>query len=194
MVVVVSYRLYDSMNVLRDSTRKGSPVRYVHGFAQIVPGLERGLIGAFPGDQRTIDLGPDEAFGERDEGAVLEIERQSLPSAVNVKVGDEVLAAGPDGDEFSYSVTSVDGDVIRADMNHPLAGQRVRFEAEVLSVRPATDAEVEEALLEVDERIVGDDTIDYGTGDAGRDAGASEPHAATLVQLTKKPRHESGPS
>lgn len=196
MVVSIAYRLFDTGNTLRDSTRKGSPLRYLHGFAQIVPGLERGLEGARAGERRTLELPAEDAFGERDEDAVLEIFPRDFSDAARVAVGDEILAAGPDGNEFTYCITKVTDDLILADMNHPLAGQRVRFEVEVLSVRPATDAELDAARLEIDELIVDDGPIDYGTGGAG-----SSPSEATelrdptpLIQLRTHSRSPSGTS
>jgi hypothetical protein len=72
---------------------------------------------------------------------------------------------------------------IVADRNHPLAGERVRFEVEVLSVRPATEDELRAAEADVDDRIVYANTIVYG----------SEPEVPPLVQLRKNPKSGSRP-
>lgn len=176
-VVEIAYRLFDQDGRLCDEVPPRDPLRYVHGYAQLVPGLERALAGARAGERRSAELAPEEAFGARDEDAVLEIDRADFPDAERARVGDEIVATAPDGSECSYRIAAV-GDEIVADRNHPLAGQRVRFEVRVLSVRPAREDEIAAAQAELDERIVYAGTIVYG----------SEPEAAPLVQLHRKPK------
>ncbi len=180
MKVTLRYRLFDAKGKLCDEIGRAEPLVYVHGYAQIIPGLEQGVEGARAGERRRIALGPDEAFGERDDDAVLEIDRRDFPGAERAKVGDEIVATAPDGSECAYRIVEIGDSEIVADRNHPLAGQRVTFEVEVIAVLPAGDDEIAVAEADVDERIVYADTIVYG----------SEPEVApSLVQLRKK---ESG--
>lgn len=184
--VKVAYRLFDEAGALHDEITKGEPLSYVHGYAQIIPGLEVGLEGARRGERRSLVLEPDEAFGERDPEARLEIDRKDFPSADAVAVGDEILCTAPDGSECAYRIVEVTETEIIADCNHPLAGARVRFEVEVLSVRKATDDEVADAMADMDERIVYADSIGYSTTPV-EDApqGELEP---PLVQLRRNPK------
>src|SRR5439155_10092023 len=116
--------------------------------------LERGIAGAQAGEKRRLSLGPEEAFGERDADAVLEIDAADFPGGERAQLGDEIVATGPDGTECAYRIVAVhDGDIV-ADRNHPLAGQRVRFEIEVLEVRQASEHEISVAQEDMDERIV----------------------------------------
>jgi FKBP-type peptidyl-prolyl cis-trans isomerase SlyD len=178
--VSIAYELYDQHGQLVDLVKRDQPLSYVHGYAAIIPGLDAGLEGALEGDQRTLQLGPAEAFGERDPAGVLEVERDEL--AGDVAVGDEVIAVGPDGLEVAWQVSELSDDIVLIDTNHPLAGAEVRFEVTVCGVRPATDQEIALARAELDERIVGDATIGYQS-DLKHEP---QLRAETLIQLRDK--------
>jgi FKBP-type peptidyl-prolyl cis-trans isomerase SlyD len=190
--VTVAYRLYDEAGQLVDEVGEDDPLGFVFGCAQVLPALERDLEGAKAGDRRTVEAGPGDAFGERDEGALLEVDRDDFPGGEAAKVGDEIVASGPDGVEVAHRVVEVTDDAVLVDLNHPLAGQRVRFEIEVCEVRAATDAELDAAQAAVDELIVGEGAIVYGSqpgdelpGDASGGADAPNEH---LVQLRSPSR------
>jgi FKBP-type peptidyl-prolyl cis-trans isomerase SlyD len=174
MVVTLAYRLFDERGKLVDTRTR---LTFVHGYAQVVPGLESGIVGMRVRERRTLRLSPEEAFGERDETARMEIDRDEAPGLERAKPGDELLAADEEGQEIPIRVVEVTDDEIIADLNHPLAGQNVRFEVEVVAVRAATDAELDGATAEAEERIVDDGAIGYG----------SEP---PLIQLRRKPTNE----
>ncbi|MCA9625010.1 MAG: peptidylprolyl isomerase [Myxococcales bacterium] len=163
MVVSVAYRLRDEGGACVDEVSRDEPLSFLVGYAQIVPGLEAGLLGAAAGERREIELGPEDAFGERDEEALLEVDRLDFPGGDSVERGDEVMSQRPDGVEVAHRVVEVSPEAVLIDLNHPLAGQRVRFEVEVLGVRPASDEELDRALAEVDELIVDAEAIGYGT-------------------------------
>lgn len=160
-LVTVTYRLFDQAGELVDDVSE--PLGFVFGCAQVVPALERGLRGARAGDRRTIEASPDEAFGEREEEALLEVDRRDFPGGDVVEVGDEIMATRPDGVEVAHTVVEVTDEVVLVDLNHPLAGQRVRFEVEVVGVRPATDEELDAAQAAVDELVVDGSAIVYAS-------------------------------
>jgi len=182
MLVSVAYRLYDQAGTLVDTVSAEEPLRYVHGYAQVIPGLEEGLEGASLGQKRSIGCDPDEGFGDSCDDAVLEVDRNDFPGGDRVTVGDEIMATGPDGVEVAHRVALVTAEVVVVDLNHPLAGQRVRFEAEVCGLRPATDEELDEAQAQVNERIVYEGTTVYGSQSA-QDA---SPVGEELIQLRRK--------
>lgn len=145
--------------VLDDGTR---PLEYVHGYGMVVPGLEARLAGLAPGDARTARLEPQEAFGVRDERLVHEVGRSELPAGA--KVGDE-LVLEKSGETLNMRIAAIDGEQARLDANHPLAGQEVVYEVEVLAVRPATPDEVRAAAQAVAD--VGEEDQDDGAGPCG---------------------------
>lgn len=185
--VTISYQLFDQAGALVEGTSEGGNVHFVHGYGQVLPGLEAGLLGAKAGDKLTITLEPENGFGEFDEEGVFGVERSSCPE--NVAVGDELLAEAPDGDVLLMRVLEVDGDEVKVDTNHPLAGQRVRFEVEVEGVREATEEEIQEAESELDDEHDGCCDHDH---EPGHDHSHDHSHgqaagAEPLVALGKKP-------
>lgn len=195
--VTLSYVLFDEQGAEVDQASTTEPLTYIHGYAQIVPGLEKRLEGLHAGDKKTFELPPDEAFGERDEEAILAVDRADFPDSEKVATGDEFMAQGPDGEPIAMRVIEVQKDMFVVDTNHPLAGQRVRFEVEVSAVRPASEEEIESAQSELEERIemaeeggCCDHDHDH---DHGHDHGDGHHHhdhahesASPLVQISKK--------
>src|SRR4051812_12743421 len=152
-VVPLSYVLFDEKGEPVDSATAGEPLTYVHGYAQLVPGLERQIEGLKAGDKGTFTVEADEAFGEREDDAIFAVDKGDFPEAGGVSVGDEFMAEGPDGEPISMRVLEVRDDAFVVDTNPPLAGQRVRFEVEVSEVRPASEEEIAEAQAELEEMI-----------------------------------------
>lgn len=151
--VTLSYKLFDAQGKLVEQAPAASPLVYVHGYAQIVPGLERALAGMKKGDKPSVQVEPDEAFGMPDEAGIFLVDKEDFPNSASIVKGDEFEAHGPDGEPLMMRVVEVLADAFMVDANHPLAGQRVRFDVEIGDVRAATDEEIEEAQRELEARI-----------------------------------------
>lgn len=151
--VTLDYELRDDEGDLVDASQSegGEPLRYVHGYGMLVPGLEAALAGLRAGEERDVIVAADEGYGEYDEELVLEVDRGELPDPKGVSVGDELVAESPDGDELALSVVEVRDDVVVVDANHPLAGVTLRYHVKVRDVRAATDDEIRKAALDLDE-------------------------------------------
>ncbi|MGD0675976.1 MAG: peptidylprolyl isomerase [Polyangiaceae bacterium] len=151
--VTLDYELRDEGgDLLDDSAGEGAePIRYVHGYGMLVPGLEAALAGLQVGDEREVVVPADAGYGEYDDGLVLEVDREQLPDPRGVEVGDEFVAESPDGDEIAMSVVEVHDDRVVVDANHPLAGMTLRYMVKVLDVRPATELEIERAAADFDD-------------------------------------------
>lgn len=169
--VVLEYELVDESNEVVDasSLEGGEPIVYVHGYGMIVPGLEVGVIGLKVGDEKEVTVPPEAGFGEHDEELVLEVDREDFPRPAEVKVGDEMVAESPEGEEAVMRVLEVKDDTVVVDANHPLAGKTLRYKVKVREIREGTEAEIAEAARAFDE------------------AGYSKPDSdPALVQLGKK--------
>ncbi len=151
--VTLDYELRDEDGDLIDASESedGEPIRYVHGYGMLVPGLEAALVGLRAGDEREVVVPADAGYGEYDDSLVLEIERGQLPDPRGVQVGDEFVAESPDGDELAMNVVEVHDDRVVVDANHPLAGMTLRYMVKVRDVRPATEGEIEHAAAELDD-------------------------------------------
>jgi len=151
--VTLDYELRDEDGELLDASEieGGEPIRYVHGYGMLVPGLEAALAGLKVGDEREIVVPADSGYGEYDESLLVEVDRAEFPNPEAVAVDDEFVAESPDGEEVAMRVVEVQEDAIVVDANHPLAGMTLRYNVTIRSVRLATDAEIEHAASDLDE-------------------------------------------
>jgi FKBP-type peptidyl-prolyl cis-trans isomerase SlyD len=113
------------------------------GYGVLFPALEEKLEGLEQGARRTVLLGPEQAFGQRNPEAQVEVDRADFPD--DVAPGDCYEAEDEDGRPVLLQVLDVSEEGVVVDSNHPLAGQTLRFEVEAREVRPATDEELEQA-------------------------------------------------
>lgn len=187
-LVTVSYVLFDEDGETVDRASAQEPLEYMHGYAQILPGLEKGLEGLRAGERKEITVGPDDAFGEHDDEGVFEVDKADFPDSEHVEPGDEFIAQGPDGESISMRVIEILPDGFLVDTNHPLAGQTVRFEVEVGNVRTATEEEIAAAQAELEQRAshAHDGCCDHDHADEEHEHSHEPEGAARLVQLSRK--------
>jgi FKBP-type peptidyl-prolyl cis-trans isomerase SlyD len=140
-VVSLNYSLSDDEGAILDTNEDCGPLTYLHGFDNIIPGLERELEGAEQGFKNTIVVEPVDAYGELDPEAIFTVSRADFPEDMVITEGMQVVGDTPNG-PVSLVVTEVRDDEVMVDANHPLAGKRLHFSVEVLAVRAATDAEL----------------------------------------------------
>lgn len=149
-LVELEYQLKNGKGeVVEQSTERG-PMVYLHGHEEILPALEDGLEGATEGEQRSICLEPDQAYGPFDPDQILSVPRSEFPEDAEIVPGDWITISlsddddeEVDGQEMDARVVEISPDAITLDANHPLAGQQVVFEMKVLKVRKATEEEIE---------------------------------------------------
>ena len=188
-LVTLSYVLFDERGEAVDRASPDEPLRYIHGYAQIVPGLESALEGMRAGESRSIVVAPDEAFGERDDSGVFDVDKEDFPNSSEIVSGDEFLAQSPDGEPMTMRIVEVRADSFVVDTNHPLAGQRVRFEVAVSEVREASEEEIAEAQSELEAHLDQDHACcshDHGEGHAHDHDHDHDHGEERLVQLAKK--------
>src|SRR5262245_12596148 len=140
-VVRLHYTLRDERGATVESSRGGAPLVYLHGHGQIIPGLERALDGEESGLSTTFTIPAKDAYGEKDPEAAIRAPREELPDELELEPGAEVQAETPDG-PVTFTVVSVDDTHAVLDGNHPLAGQALTFDVEVIEVRAATAEEI----------------------------------------------------
>lgn len=141
-VVALHYTLHDADgNVLDDSRHRDTPLSYLHGHDNIVAGLEEALEGAEVGSRLSVTLAPEQAYGRRDEALLREVARSAFAGVAELRHGMRFQAQGPDGPR-TVTVVEVNDAQVTVDANHPLAGQTLRYDVEILAVRDATRAEL----------------------------------------------------
>jgi FKBP-type peptidyl-prolyl cis-trans isomerase SlyD len=141
-VVVADFQLFDGGGELVDSSASGGPLTYLHGADELLPGLEQALAGHGVGDALTVELTPEEAFGERDEALVDRAPRANFPGIEHIERGMQFQTEMDDGAPIVVTVIDVDDHWVTVDGNHEMAGRHLRFELEVVEVREATPEEI----------------------------------------------------
>lgn len=137
-VVSITFKLYDAQNALIEETPE--PIAYLHGgHSGIFPKVEAALNGKKAGDKVSVTLEPDDAFGDYDPQLIRLEALDKLPP--DVVVGG-FLVAEENNEERVWRVTSIAEGKAVLDGNHELAGMRLRFDATVMEVRPATSEEI----------------------------------------------------
>ena len=116
------------------STVGGQPVEVQVGAGSIIKGFEDALVGMEENEKKSFTIPPEDSFGPRDERLVHDYQRSDLPDSVQPKVGDVIGLQTPDGGQVPARVTHVDDEKISVDLNHPLAGQTLSFDVEVLEI------------------------------------------------------------
>ncbi len=141
-VVLINYTVVDSDGNLIDSSEGGEPLAYLHGFSNIIPGLEKALEGMKAGDAFNVDISPADAYGEYRAEMVQSVPRSAFHGIDTIEPGMVFHAQGPQG-PVEVTVTAVEADTITIDGNHPLAGKALNFKGAVIEVRDASAEEIE---------------------------------------------------
>ncbi len=120
------------------STFKGSPATLQFGMGQLAPFLEACLLGLTEGEHRTFELPPGQAFGSRNPELMQRVSRATLRQNSQLgeeyRVGDLVEFAAPGGGQFAGVMREIDEQGALFDFNHPLAGQPVKFEVQIIGI------------------------------------------------------------
>ncbi len=138
-VVSMHYRLTIDDGQEVDSSAGGEPLSFRHGCGEIIPGLEQALTGREAGDSLQVDIAAAEAYGERDESLMVRIPKEAFSATDQEQIRPGVRFQGPhphDQEQGAvYTVLGEDEQSIVADANHPLAGQQLHFEIDIVSVQ-----------------------------------------------------------
>lgn len=140
-VVSFHYTLTDDRGALLDSSRERGPFAYLHGYGNIVPGLETALEGTEAGFLSTVKVAPADGYGDYNPKAVFEVPRGQFPPEEDIQVGMQVQGEGEHG-IMNFRVVAVNEQNVVLDANHPMAGKSLNFDVEVLNVREATAQEL----------------------------------------------------
>ena len=116
-----------------DSSEGKDPLQFQIGSGQIIPGFENAIMGKSIGEKVSITVAPDQAYGQIREDLVVEVPTDKMPGPV--EVGQLLQADGGEGGVVQVIVKEVKEDVIVIDGNHPLAGQDLVFDIEVVSIQ-----------------------------------------------------------
>ncbi len=140
--VEFNYILKDAEGLVIDCSDDAGPMPYLHGQENIVPGLEKELLGKSIGDKICCIVSPKEGYGERQDSMVQEVPKSQFGDEKEIAIGDQFQVETEDGQMLMVSVIELKDETIILDANHPLAGVELHFDVEVISIRLATKEEL----------------------------------------------------
>ena len=117
-----------------DSSDGRDPLEFALGGGQVIPGFDSAVDGMAIGENKSVTIPPDQAYGERHEQLVQEIPKTALPEEMEPAVGMQLQSQSPDGQVMNLFVTEVADETITVDANHPLAGQALTFAIELVEI------------------------------------------------------------
>lgn len=123
-----------------DRSPEGDPLSFITGTGQIIPGLEKELMGMAAGESAKITVEPADGYGEVNDELFQEVPRSQFPADVEIETGMSFQAEGPQG-PFMIVVKAVNDDNVTVDLNHPMAGQKLHFDVKVMEVREPSEEE-----------------------------------------------------
>jgi FKBP-type peptidyl-prolyl cis-trans isomerase SlyD len=147
-VVGIEYTLTEAGgSEVLDSNKGAAPLEFVMGKGQIIPGLEKGLVGMSEGDSADILVKAEEAYGLRDEEAVQKLPKEQF-EGIELEKGMTLYGQGQQGETIQVTVLDFDDNEVTVDFNHPLAGKDLMFNVTVVSQRDATEQEAATGQVE----------------------------------------------
>jgi FKBP-type peptidyl-prolyl cis-trans isomerase SlyD len=135
-IVSIEYTLTDETGNVIDSSAGKEPLTYIQGAGQIVPGLEKELVGLKVGAQKKVSIKPEDGYGPVDPKAFQEIPRDKIPPDAQ-KAGAMLMSQSPDGRAIPIRVHEVKEKTIVVDLNHPLAGKTLNFDVKITDIKSA---------------------------------------------------------
>lgn len=140
-VIRFHYTITDLRGKELETTLDGEPLAILYGHGNVLKGVESALDGAKQGDQLSVTLEAEQAYGERREDWTQRVSKKYLPKVGKLKPGMAVQLQTEQGTR-SVTITKVGNKVVDVDLNHPFAGQALTFALNVLEVREAAPEEI----------------------------------------------------
>lgn len=132
--VKVHYTGKTDDGVIFDSSRDREPLQFTMGQGQLIPGFENAVEGLKTGESTTVRIPADEAYGEVREEMIVDISRAQIPPDINPEVGMVLQMQQPNGMPLNVTVKNVSEESVTLDANHPLAGQALTFDIEIVEI------------------------------------------------------------
>ena len=141
-VVAIDYVLKNKDGEIIDDSKNAGPLEYLHGHGDSIVGLEKALLGKSEGDKVSAVIESAEAYGEIDSKLIVDVPKDGFPEEITVEVGMQFQT------ESGHIVTvkKINEQTVTVDANHFLAGETLYFDVTIVSVRDATQEEIEKGL------------------------------------------------
>jgi peptidylprolyl isomerase len=133
-VVKVHYTGKLDDGTIFDTSTGREPLEFTIGEGQVITGFEQAVVGMEPGETKTFEIPPEEAYGPRREDMLLEVEKGQFPEEVTPQEGQQLQIRQPDGRTLIVTVSDVTESTVTLDANHPLAGRPLMFDIQLVDI------------------------------------------------------------
>lgn len=130
--VKVHYKGYLEDGTVFDSSYDGDPLEFTVGNNEVIPGFENAVVGMAVGETKEVTIAPEDAYGEYNEMAKIEVPRDHIPEHINPEIGMMLQLTTPQNSQVLVRVTDMNDEIVVLDANHPLAGKQLTFEIQVV--------------------------------------------------------------
>lgn len=117
-----------------DKSEGREPLEFEIGSGMVIPGFDNGVTGMAVGDKKTINIPFDQAYGPRNPDMIIEMPKDRFPKDMEIEVGMPLAMSDGQGQQFQVVIVEIKDDVVILDANHPLAGQDLTFDLELVEI------------------------------------------------------------
>jgi peptidylprolyl isomerase len=118
-----------------DSSEGRDPLEFKVGAGMVIKGFDNGVVDMKVGDKRTLNIPVEEAYGPKNDELIMEFPKENIPADLNPQVGMDLQMSNPQGQVFPVKVAAISNDFITLDANHPLAGEALIFDIELVEIK-----------------------------------------------------------
>ena len=149
VVVSMEYTLHVDGEQLDTSEGQG-PLQFLVGYGNVIAGLEQEMMGMKIGDSKDVVVQPEDGYGEFDDDAFMNVPKKDFPQDMPLEVDAELTVRDEEGHARYARVDGIEGDTVRLDFNHPLAGAELHFNVKVVALREPSEEELEHGHVHED--------------------------------------------
>ncbi len=120
-----------------DSSTGRAPLGFTVGAGQMIKGFDDAIPGMAVGDKKTINISPEDAYGHKNESAIIEFPKSNIPADMKLEPGMKLQLQNAEGHPVPVVVSEIKDDVVILDANHELAGKELVFDIELMEIKPA---------------------------------------------------------
>lgn len=133
-LVSIDYTLTDGKGQVMDTNKGKPPLVFTKGTGQIIPGLDKELLGMKVGQEKKVQVKPEDGYGPVNPAAFQEVPKDKLPPEA-LQVGSNLMARGPQGQPIPVRVHEIKVETVVIDFNHPMAGKTLFFDVKIVDIK-----------------------------------------------------------